>query len=118
VLGNGGGPYHFYREGNTYTKDERLHLVGLALKRSLPLEKTIFRKYHAYAGLEYTRLLQADQNLVWLNFNFAKPVFLTKNARLDIGPYLEYSLTQRTVGQPNWKSRPYQAGISLSVKIH
>jgi hypothetical protein len=103
--------------GEKHFEDERSHLLGIGIRQRFQVPKHVLKNYSVDLGIDYTRLMRKEQDLVWGNIGFYKNIYGASGIRLDVGPYLQYSFTQRQVAQQTWKSRPYQVGISLGVKL-
>ncbi|WP_439555805.1 hypothetical protein [Dyadobacter sp.] len=109
--------YNMVRIGEKHVEDDRSHLLGIGLRQRFDIPQHIMKNYSVNVGAEYTRLLPKGQNLIWGNLGFYKQVYQTGGIQLQIGPYLQYSFTERKVAGQTWKSRPYQFGVSLGVKM-
>jgi len=109
--------YILTEKGDSYIKNEKLHMLGLGIRKSVPLKGPL-HAYELKLGADYARLLNEKQGIASVNVALIKPMLFFHNQTLSIGPFAELGLNQRTVSGQIWKYRPYQFGISLDLKIN
>ncbi|REA58089.1 hypothetical protein DSL64_22155 [Dyadobacter luteus] len=103
--------------GELHKIDEKLHLLGLSVRRTLLLPDNFAKLNRATLGAEYTRVWPTGQNMYWANAGIARQIVDTQHSRIQIGPYAQYSFSKRSVGAHTWKSQPYQVGLSVEVRF-
>ncbi|GAB2792820.1 hypothetical protein GCM10027275_42230 [Rhabdobacter roseus] len=108
--------YSFRRVGLPHVIDERLHLLGGGVRTLLPMSHTPLRKLETRVGIEFTSVLPTRLAMIWVNISSTKNVNLGKNLDLAVGPFAEYSLTQRSLVGGHWQSRPYRLGIAVELR--
>ena len=113
----GENQYRMIRVGEKHIEDDRSHLIGMGIQQKFMMPQHILKGYSVNTGAEYTRLMPSGQNLVWGNFGFYKQIYKSSGTDLEVGPYAQYSFTQREIAGQTWKSRPYQVGVSLHIKM-
>jgi hypothetical protein len=105
------------RAGMPRIIDEKMHLLGLSARTALPLSSRPFRGMSTMAGLEFTTILPDPAIMLWANIRSMKNIHLNKKTDLAIGPYAEYSLSQRNLLGGRWQSRPYRIGLAVEIKF-
>ncbi|CAG5008322.1 hypothetical protein DYBT9275_04241 [Dyadobacter sp. CECT 9275] len=111
------GQYVQHRNGVPHVIDEKLHLLGLSAKTAIPLNRTPLRGFSTLAGLEFTTVLPDRSVMFWATISSVKSFHLGKKADLAIGPFAEYSLTQRSFLDGRWQTRPYRIGLTAEIKF-
>ena len=109
--------YILKENGDSYTKNEKLHLLGLGIRQAIALRGPL-HAYELKLGADYARLLNEKQGITSVNVALTRPILFFHNQTLSIGPFAELGLNQRNVSGQTWKYRPYQFGISLDLKIN
>lgn len=109
--------YILTEKGDSHIKNEKLHLLGLGIRKALPLRGPL-HAYELKLGGDYARLLNEKQGIASVNLALTRPILFIRHHTLSIGPFAELGLNQRTVSEQTWKYRPYQFGISLDLKIN
>ena len=109
--------YTFVQKGVQYRQDNKLKFVGLGLKRhGIIKNESVFQNYFGDVGVEFSRELKTNTNVLWGNLALGKQVLLSKNAQLNIGPYLEYSFTKMVNPDTKFQNQPYQIGLSIGLR--
>ena len=109
--------YILQENGDSYTKNEKLQLLGLGIRQAIALRGPL-HAYELKLGADYARLLNEKQGITSVNVALTRPILFFHNQTLSIGPFAELGLNQRNVSGQTWKYRPYQFGISLDLKIN
>lgn len=115
-LRKGSKDYGFVPKGIQYEENNKLKFVGLGIKRHGVIKNaSIFQHYFGDVGLEFSRELQTNTNVLWGNLAIGKEFRLSENSRLSIGPYVEYSFTKMVNPDTKFQIQPYQIGLSIGL---
>lgn len=115
-LRKGSKDYGFVPKGIQYEENNKLKFVGLGIKRHGVIKNaSIFQHYFGDVGLEFSRELQTNTNVLWGNLAIGKEFRLSENSRLNIGPYVEYSFTKMVNRDTKFQIQPYQIGLSIGL---
>ncbi|MDQ6480067.1 hypothetical protein [Dyadobacter sp. LHD-138] len=115
-LSKGSKDYVFVPKGIQYEQNNKLKFVGLGIKRHGVIKSaSVFQHYFGDVGLEFSRELQTNTNVLWGNLAIGKEFRLGENARLNVGPYVEYSFTKMVNPDTKFQIQPYQIGLSIGL---
>ena len=115
-LRKGSKDYAFVPKGIRYEENNKLKFVGLGIKRhGVVKSASVFQHYFGDVGLEFSRELQTNTNVLWGNLAIGKEFRLSENARLNVGPYVEYSFTKMVNPDTKFQIQPYQIGLSIGL---
>jgi hypothetical protein len=95
--------------------EQKLHFIGLGVARRFDFQAPALRNYHASAGLEYTKSLSDNQGLAMANASFSRKLRVRAPFQLSAGPYIEVGLHDLKIKSLEWRYRPYQVGVSVTV---
>jgi hypothetical protein len=110
------GEYKVVRKGTPVEENSVSNLVGISLKKHLVRKSAFLKNYFGDVGLELNRDLNSANNMVWINAGFGKEVFVDRNMRMTVGPYVEYSLMKLRNDKNLFRVQPYQIGLSVGLK--
>jgi len=114
---NSTNQYTMKRIGEKHIEDDRSHVVGIGLRQSFMLPQQILPNSNFNLGIDYTRILPINQDVVWGTLGICKQIYQSGKNQLEIGPNFQYSFVQLRVAGQSWKYRPYQFGISVNLKL-
>ncbi|MCF2443416.1 hypothetical protein L0657_05560 [Dyadobacter sp. CY345] len=110
--------YYLVTKGIQHQQNNKLKFVGLGLKRhGVITNSSIFQNYFGDVGLEFSRELSTKTNVLWGNVAIGKEILISKNSKLNIGPYVEYSFTKMINPDTKFQVQPYQIGLSLGFRF-
>lgn len=112
----GSGNYVITQQGEAQTKRENLHMLGIEVRKQLPLQETFLKRYVSFVGVEVSSILPTGQSMLWATASLSRPFSLTPKINLSIGPYVEYGFSSVSSNQDSWQSKPYQVGISVFIR--
>jgi hypothetical protein len=110
------GEYRVVRKGTPVEENAVSNLVGLSIKKHIVRKSTFLKNYFGDVGLELNRDLNSHNNMVWINGGFGKELFVDRNMRITVGPYIEYSLMKLRNDKNQFRVQPYQIGLSVGLK--
>jgi hypothetical protein len=117
IVNTSADQFTMIEKGDSYTKDEKLHMLGLGVVKLVPLQGAL-RKFDLKVGAEYARLLKERQGFVSVNLALTRPIVYGPRQIISVGPFAELGLNQRIILDQTWKYRPYQVGIIMNMKIN
>lgn len=110
------GEYKVVRKGTPVEENSVSNLLGLSIKKHIVRKTTFLRNYFGDVGMELNRDLTSRTNMVWINAGFGRELFVDRNTRITVGPYVEYSLMKLHNDKNQFRVQPYQIGLSVGLK--
>jgi hypothetical protein len=112
------GNYVIKRLGQEVVQNDRMDMLGIGARKQFNVLPGMLGKDAFQVEFEYARGIQQFQrNWLFVNMSIGKRISLNKRSDIHLGPYFEYSLTNRYSINNQLVLKSYQIGLSAGLRL-